>query len=67
MKCIKEQCKYYLESDIFETCSLVGMPITDKCVGRDEITQRKEDLLCKIGKLLADYEDLCNLESKLIK
>lgn len=67
VRCIKQSCKYYFESDIFSICNLSNRPILYDCVGLDEITPKKEELLCKIGKLLKEYEELTETENNIIK
>lgn len=66
-KCIRQGCKYYFESDIFSICNLSNRPILYECVGLDEITPKKEELLCEIGKLLKEYDNLTELENSIIK
>lgn len=67
MRCLKEQCKYYFLSDIFETCNLADEPVREECIGFKEIIPKKEKIMCKIGELLKEYDELCDLETKLIK
>jgi hypothetical protein len=65
MKC-KKDCLAYFESDGFEICNLADKPITYECVGWNEIVPKKEDLICKIGKLLKEYDELIEIENKMI-
>ena len=67
VQCIKQDCKYYFSSDIFSICNLSNRPILYDCVGLDEITPKKEEVLCEIGKLLKEYDKLAELENKIIK
>jgi len=69
IKCIKEKCKFYYDSDdkYFETCSLISkFALLDKCHGISEIPNKKEELTCKIASLVKEYDYLNGLE-KLIK
>lgn len=66
LKCIKRKCKYYFESDqkYYEVCRLVSKYVLlDKCYGLDEVTNKKEEIACKIQKLTQEYEYLSFLET----
>ncbi len=65
-RCVKNHCKFYFDSDIYSICNLSNRPILYECVGWNEITPKKEELLCKIGKLLEEYDKLVELENKII-
>jgi len=69
LKCIKENCKFYFESDnlYFETCQLISKYILlDYCYGLSEVPNKKEIIVCKIAKLVEELEYLNGLE-ELIK
>jgi hypothetical protein len=68
LKCIKENCDYYFESDqYFETCNLISKYVLlNKCFGLDNINEKKEEITCKIAKLVSELEYLEGLE-ELIK
>jgi len=69
LKCIKEKCKFYFESDnlYFETCQLISKYVLlDNCYGISEIPNKKEIIVCKIAKLVEELDCLNELE-KLIK
>ena len=64
LKCIKWNCKFYHESDnYFETCQLISKYVLlDNCYGLSEIPNKKEELTCKIAKLVSELEYLNELE-----
>jgi len=64
LKCIKWNCKFYHESDnYFETCQLISKYVLlDNCYGLSEIPNKKEELTCKIAKLVKEYDYLSELE-----
>ena len=65
IKCIKELCKFYYDSDdnYFETCQLISKYVLlDNCYGLSEIPNKKEELTCKIAKLVSELEYLNELE-----
>lgn len=69
LKCIKENCRYYFESDnmYFETCQLISKQVLlNKCHGLSEVPNKKEKIACKIAKLTKEFDYLCLLEN-LIK
>ena len=69
LKCIKEKCFLYFESDnkYFETCQLVSKYILlDKCYGLTAIPNKKEEVTCKIANLVKELDCLNELE-ELIK
>ncbi len=65
LKCIKELCKCYFESDkYFEVCQLVSKYcIADKCIGLNAIKPKMEEIICQVSKLLGEYNELAQLES----
>jgi len=69
LKCIKEKCKFYFESDnlYFETCQLISKYVLlDNCYGISEIPNKKEEVVCKIANLVKELDCLNELE-ELIK
>jgi len=69
LKCIKEKCKFYFESDnlYFETCLLISKYVLlDYCYGLSAIPNKKEEVTCKIAKLVSELDCLNELE-ELIK
>ena len=64
LKCIKWNCKFYHESDnYFETCQLISKYVLlNNCYGLSEIPNKKEELICKIAKLVKEYDYLSELE-----
>ena len=68
LKCIKEKCPYYHNSDdYFETCLLISKYVLlDSCYGISEIPNIKEIIVCKIAKLIEEIYYLNELE-ELIK
>jgi len=64
LKCIKWNCKFYHESDnYFETCQLISKYVLlDNCYGLSEIPNKKEELTCKIAKLVNELEYLNELK-----
>jgi len=69
LKCIKENCKFYFESDnlYFETCQLISKYVLlDNCYGITAIPNKKEEVVCKIANLVKELECLNELE-ELIK
>jgi hypothetical protein len=59
MNCIKNKCYFYSNSDIYEFCRLKSEYLRNqKCIGFCEIDKKKEELTCKIGKLLEEYDVL---------
>lgn len=69
LKCIKEKCNSYFSSDdrYVEICQLANEYIpSNKCIGLGKIPDRKEELSCKIAKLVGELEYLNGLE-ELIK
>ena len=67
-KCIKENCpRFYSSDNYFETCQLVSKYVLiDKCYGIEAIPERKEEIACKIQKLIGEFTELGELE-QLIK
>ena len=69
LKCIKENCKYYFESNnlYFETCQIISKKVLlDNCYGLSEVPDKKEEIACRIAKLTEEFDYLCLLEN-LIK
>jgi hypothetical protein len=67
LKCIKDHCKYYFESDGIERCGLTQLYIHREhiCVGFEFITPKQEEIGCKIAQLTADWDYLENLKSEI--
>ncbi len=66
IKCIKDKCSYYFNSDIFEKCSLEPeYIINNNCVGFEKIKAKKEGIIYKISTLLDEYNKLEYLESHI--
>lgn len=65
LKCIKEKCSCYWESDsYYETCKLVSRYLLlDKCYGLSEVQNKKEEITCQIAKLVSELEYLNGLEN----
>lgn len=65
LKCIKEKCGFYFESDgYYEICQLISKRVLlDRCYGLAEVPDKKEEVACKIAKLTEEYDRLCFLES----
>jgi len=69
LKCIKENCHYYFESDnlYYETCKLISKRVLpDKCYGITEVPNKKEEIACKIAKLTQEFDKLCSLKTLII-
>ena len=66
-KCIRYKCPKFWESDwIIECCALLSKwVLLDKCHGLEEIINRKETIACEIQKLTKEYDELCQIESKI--
>lgn len=65
LKCIKDKCKKYFESDnlYYETCQLISKYVLlDRCYGLVEVENKKEEITCKIAKLVEEYDYLDGLE-----
>ena len=62
IKCIKDTCPYYFESDIREYCSLADEVITDKCIGLKKVPERKETLICQMSTLQTELDRLMGIE-----
>ena len=59
LKCIKDKCYYYFESDIFKTCKLKpNQGIIDECIGFSEIEPRREEVIGKIALLTNELNRL---------
>ena len=60
IKCIKEKCPFYYQSNIYqETCYLTSKyKLLDKCYGILEIPNKKEIIACKISTLINELECL---------
>lgn len=69
LKCIKEKCFCYFQSDnYYETCKLISKyMLLDKCFGLMEIPAKKEELICKIAKLVEELNELEGLENLIRK
>lgn len=65
VKCIRELCKYYFESDkYFEVCQLVSKYcIADKCIGLEAIKPKMKEIICEVSKLMEEYNELAKLEN----
>lgn len=64
MKCIKDKCKFYFNSDDYvEICHLANAYcVSGECVGFDKIRNKMEETSCKVSKLIAEYNELIQLE-----
>lgn len=64
MKCIKDKCKFYFNSDDYvEICHLANAYcVFGECIGFKEIDGKIEEILCTISKLTRKYNDLGNLK-----
>jgi hypothetical protein len=59
LKCIKDKCYYYFESDIFKTCKLKpNQGIIDECIGFDEIPTKMDEIIGKVALLMNKYNRL---------
>jgi len=60
IKCIKEKCPFYYQSNIYqETCYLTSKyKLLDKCYGIMEIPNKKEIIACQISELLKELDCL---------
>jgi len=60
IKCIKEKCPFYYQSNIYqETCYLISKyKLLDKCYGILEIPNKKEIIACQISELLKELDCL---------
>lgn len=66
LKCIKENCQYYFESDnlYYETCKLISKRVLlDKCHGLTEVPNKQIEIASKIAKLTQEFDQLCLLEN----
>ena len=65
LKCIKEKCNYYFDSNLYYgTCQLISKKVLlDKCHGLSEIPDKKEEIACRIAKLTEEFDRLCFLEN----
>jgi hypothetical protein len=66
LKCIKENCDFYFESDnlYYEACQLISKRILlDKCYGLAEVPNKKIEIASKVQKLIKEFDRLCFLES----
>lgn len=65
LKCIKNKCFCYFESDqYFETCYLISKRVLlDRCYGIDKIPNKREEIVCKIAKLTQELDKLDGLEN----
>ena len=60
IKCIKEKCPFYYQSNIYqETCYLISKyKLLDICYGILEIPNKKEIIACQISELLKELDCL---------
>ncbi len=62
MKCIKQKCPYYFESDgYYEVCQLSEW-YAFECKVYDNIPDKIEEVACEIGKLQVEYNRLIGLQ-----
>lgn len=64
IKCIKEKCPYYYESDTYyEVCRLTSKYcVIGDCIGFNNIRYKMEEIACKISNLMNEYNRLECLE-----
>jgi hypothetical protein len=64
LKCIKEKCNFYFESDkYYEVCKLTSKYcVAGDCIGFDWIKPKMEEIGCNVSRLMKEYSDLESLE-----
>lgn len=64
LRCIRDKCDLFFSSDdYFETCNLVSKRVLlTRCFGLTEVKNKKEEITCKIAKLVSELEYLDGLE-----
>lgn len=65
LKCVKEECRYYLKSDDISICDLVvdGFCTTDECIGYDQLQKEIEDTMHEITYWTTRRDKLIKLEN----
>ena len=68
IKCIKKECPKHFETDNnYKSCQLASKDLlNDECIGIEMMEAKREEIVCKISKLMNEYCELAELE-KYIK
>lgn len=66
-KCIKNQCRYYFASDIYEGCSITDKYryVLNNYCDLTNIATREEEIACKIARLTNELEYLNKLKKAI--
>jgi hypothetical protein len=66
--CMGEGCKFFFTTDTFmDWCELANEPCRGKCIGIEVVKDKQEKIMSKIGKLMNEYEDLCEFQRRMLK
>ena len=65
LKCIKNECNYYFESDVYTQCIITGQYITKNSICKGIIPAKKlaEEKTCEVSKIINEITKLKELEN----